>query len=617
MFDLSLQSLFIFSDLTQSELKTLKTYLQDATSKAGEVIFRPGSVRDRLRIVKSGRVELQALSGEADWDEHSTLFGPGQFMGEGSLLKEGTLHRATCTALTEVHFYLLKRESFLKLLSEHPVIAGKIHLNVASYIFSRIQGPGSGGLLSSFYSSGKNRKESDLLGSRDVPDEAYFGIQTLRARENFNITGLKIKSFPALVRALAEVKKAAVLANHELGLVGGDVSEPVCQACDEIIAGHWHEQFVVDVLQGGAGTSTNMNANEVIANRALEIAGYKKGNYKKIHPNNHINLGQSTNDAYPTAVRVAILHTVSTLTDALTGLCSSFAVKSAEFSSVLKMGRTQLQDAVPMTLGQEFEAFRINLEEEITRLRDASRVFLEINLGGTAIGTGINAHRDYRSRALSHLRVISDLPLVSSPNLIEATPDTGSFVLFSGILKRLATKLSKICNDLRLLSSGPRCGLNEINLPPMQPGSSIMPGKVNPVIPEVVNQVAFQVIGNDLTITLAAEAGQLQLNVMEPVIVFNLFQSMQMLPRAIKALNHLCVSGITANADVCRRYVENSISLITALNPHIGYENSTRIAKEALTSGRSVVELVLEYELMSSEKLAEVLKPENMLSNGQ
>jgi aspartate ammonia-lyase len=359
-----------------------------------------------------------------------------------------------------------------------------------------------------------------------------------------------------------------------------------------------------------------MNANEVIANRALEIAGFKKGDYKKIHPNNHINLGQSTNDAYPTAVRVAILHSVAPLTDALTELCSALAVKAAEFNSVIKMGRTQLQDAVPMTLGQEFEAFRINLEEEVTRLRDASRVFLEVNLGGTAIGTGINAHRDYRSRALAHLRHISGFALVSSPNLIEATPDTGSFVLFSGILKRLATKLSKICNDLRLLSSGPRCGLGEINLPAMQPGSSIMPGKVNPVIPEVVNQVAFQVIGNDLTITLAAEAGQLQLNVMEPVIVFNLFQSMQMLPRAIKTLTNLCVSGITANVDVCRRYVENSIGLITALNPHIGYENSTRIAKEALASGRSVVDLVLEYELMTAEKLAEVLRPENMLSNG-
>lgn len=617
MSDLSLQTVFIFSDLTKAELKVLKTYLQDASSKAGEVVFRPGSVRDRLRIVASGRVELQALAGDVDWDEHSTLFGPGQFMGEASLLKEGTLHRATCTALTDVNFYLLKRDSFMKLFADHPSIAGKIHLNIASYIFNRIQGPGSGGLFSSFYSSGKNRKETDLLGQREVPDDAYFGIQTLRALENFNITGLKIKSFPALVRALAEVKKAAVLANHDLGLVSGELCAPICQACDEIISGHWHEQFVVDVIQGGAGTSTNMNANEVIANRALEIAGYRKGEYKKIHPNNHVNLGQSTNDAYPTAVRVAILHTVSSLTDALTELCGSFAVKAAEFNSVLKMGRTQLQDAVPMTLGQEFEAFRINLEEEITRLRDASRLFLEVNLGGTAIGTGINAHRDYKVRALAHLRAISDLPLVSSPNLIEATPDTGSFVLFSGILKRLATKLSKICNDLRLLSSGPRCGLNEINLPPMQPGSSIMPGKVNPVIPEVVNQVAFQVIGNDLTITLAAEAGQLQLNVMEPVIVFNLFQSMQMIPRAIKTLNHLCVSGITANVDVCRRYVENSIGIITALNPHIGYENSTKIAKEALATGRSVVELVLEYELMSAEKLSEVLRPENMLTNGQ
>ncbi|MEN9826552.1 MAG: hypothetical protein RI953_2297 [Pseudomonadota bacterium] len=614
MADTVLSGLPIFAEITPGEFKVIKTYLQKSTSKAGDAIYSPGDVRDRLRIIVSGRVELQVQQGRADWDETTTMYGPGQFMGEASLLKEGTLHQATCHALTDVEFLLLRRESFAKMQAEHPQLAGKIQHNVACWVFSRVQGAGDRGLLSSVYSSGKSRLEHDLLGDREVPSEAYFGVQTLRARENFNITGVTLRSFPALIRALAEVKKAAALANKDLGLLPTDVCGPVCQACDEIIAGHWHEQFVVDVIQGGAGTSTNMNANEVIANRALELAGFQKGEYKRIHPNNHVNLGQSTNDAYPTAVRVAILHALPTLTESLAELCSSLGLKAKEFNSVIKMGRTQLQDAVPMTLGQEFEAFRVNLEEDIMRLQDASRLFLEVNLGGTAIGTGITAHPEYRSKALAHLNKITGLRLVSSANLIEATPDTGSFVLFSGILKRLATKLSKICNDLRLLSSGPRCGFGEINLPPMQPGSSIMPGKVNPVIPEVVNQVAFQVIGNDLTITLAAEAGQLQLNVMEPVIVFNLFQSMQMLPRAIKTLSRLCVSGITANPEVCRRYVENSIGLVTALNPHIGYENSTRVAKEALETGRSVFDLVLEHKLMSREKLEEILRPENMLS---
>ncbi|NBX15732.1 MAG: aspartate ammonia-lyase [Proteobacteria bacterium] len=609
-----LSGLPIFSDLTPSELKTLKTYLQKSAAKAGGIIYSSGDVRDRVRIIVSGQVELHAQQGTSDWDEMTAIYGPRQFLGEASLLRDGTVHQATCSALSDAEFLLLRRESFLKMFDEHPQLAGKIQHNVASYAFARIQGAADRGLLSAVYRSGKTRIEHDLLGDREVSAESYFGVQTLRARENFNITGVTLRAFPALIRALAEVKKAAALANQELKLLPPEICVPVCQACDEIIAGHWHEQFVVDVIQGGAGTSTNMNANEVIANRALEIAGYQKGEYKKIHPNNHVNLGQSTNDAYPTAVRVAILHSLPAMTDALKELCEAFSVKAKEFNSVIKMGRTQLQDAVPMTLGQEFEAFRVNLEEDIMRLQDAARLFLEVNLGGTAIGTGITAHPDYRSKAVAQLRKITGMNLVSSANLIEATPDTGSFVLFSGILKRLATKLSKICNDLRLLSSGPRCGLGEINLPPMQPGSSIMPGKVNPVIPEVVNQVAFQVIGNDLTITLAAEAGQLQLNVMEPVIVFNLFQSMQMLPRAIKTLSRLCITGITANPEVCRRYVENSIGLVTALNPYIGYENSTRIAKLALESGKSVFDLVLENKLMSRERLEELLRPENMLS---
>jgi aspartate ammonia-lyase len=456
------------------------------------------------------------------------------------------------------------------------------------------------------------RREKDLLGARDVPAGHYFGIQTLRAVENFPITGIRISQYPHLINALAAVKQAAALANNELELLEADITASLVQACEEIRAGRLHDEFVVDVIQGGAGTSTNMNANEVIANRALELMGRKRGEYDVIHPNNHVNLSQSTNDVYPTALRIAAHWSLQDLQSALTDLSNAFLGKAREFNDIVKMGRTQLQDAVPMTLGQEFHAYGVTIGEDIDRLREASALIREINMGATAIGTGINTDPRYAAIVCQKLSHVTGLELITSPDLVEATQDTGAFVQLSGVLKRVAVKLSKICNDLRLLSSGPRAGLNEINLPAMQPGSSIMPGKVNPVIPEVVNQVCFQVVGNDLTVTMAAEAGQLQLNVFEPVIAFNLFQSVDILTRACHVLREKCVVGITANREHIRVLLERSIGVVTALVPYIGYERASAVAREALESDRGVYELVLEKAWLTREQLAEILSPDAM-----
>ncbi|MFJ6719235.1 MULTISPECIES: aspartate ammonia-lyase [unclassified Streptomyces] len=460
------------------------------------------------------------------------------------------------------------------------------------------------------------RSEHDLLGDREVPADAYWGVHTLRATENFPITGTPISAYPHLIDALAAVKEAAALANEDLGLLEPAKAGAIVTACREIRGGKLHDQFVVDVIQGGAGTSTNMNANEVVANRALELLGHAKGEYRHLHPNEDVNLGQSTNDVYPTAVRIATVSAVHGLLDAMAVLQEAFARKAVEFHDVLKMGRTQLQDAVPMTLGQEFSAFAVMLDEDRSRLAEAVELIHEINLGATAIGTGLNAPAGYAESARHHLAAITGLPLVTAANLVEATQDCGAFVQMSGVLKRIAVKLSKTCNDLRLLSSGPRAGLGEINLPPVQAGSSIMPGKVNPVIPEVVNQVAFEVIGNDVTITMAAEAGQLQLNAFEPVILHSLSESVTHLRAACLTLAERCVGGITANTEMLRATVENSIGLVTALNPHIGYTSATDIAKEALASGRGVAELVLERGLLPAEKLAALLRPEVIAGTG-
>ncbi|MEU6124707.1 aspartate ammonia-lyase [Streptomyces sp. NPDC047123] len=456
------------------------------------------------------------------------------------------------------------------------------------------------------------RREHDLLGDRDVPADAYWGIHSLRATENFPITGIPISVYPQLIDALAAVKEAAARANEELGLLPRAKADAIAAACREIRAGRLHDQFVVDVVQGGAGTSTNMNANEVVANRALELLGHPKGAYTHLHPNEDVNLSQSTNDVYPTAVKVATISAVHGLLRAMSVVQDAFAAKALEFRDVLKMGRTQLQDAVPMTLGQEFSAYAVMLDEDRMRLAEAVELIHEINLGATAIGTGLNAPARYAETARRHLAEITGLPLVTAANLVEATQDCGAFVHLSGVLKRIAVKLSKSCNDLRLLSSGPRAGLNEINLPPVQAGSSIMPGKVNPVIPEVVNQVAFEVIGNDVTITMAAEAGQLQLNAFEPIILHSLAKSITSLRAACLTLSERCVTGITANTEVLRASVETSIGLVTALNPHIGYTAATEIAREALSTGRGVAELVLEKGLLPPERLAELLTPERV-----
>lgn len=457
------------------------------------------------------------------------------------------------------------------------------------------------------------RVESDLLGELKIPLNAYYGIQTQRAIDNFHISGNKMGDYPDFVNAIAYVKLAAAKTNYELGLLDKKLLSVIEKVCMEIIEGNLHEQFLVDMIQGGAGTSVNMNANEVIANRVLELMGHNKGDYQYCSPNDHINLSQSTNDVYPTTVKLATIKMNQTLLIHLKKLIESFRVKGKEFESIIKMGRTQLQDAVPMTLGQEFEAFATTLDEEVIRLENNANLFYEINMGGTAIGTGINAPLGYAKLCAKNLSELTGEPFISAPNLVEATPDTGSYVIYSSALKRMAVKLSKICNDLRLLSSGPRTGLNEINLPKMQPGSSIMPGKVNPVIPEVVNQVCFKVFGNDLTVTFAAEAGQLQLNVMEPVLCQSIVESIIFLSRAINTLREKCIDGITANPKICREMVFNSIGIVTALNPYIGYKNSSNIAKEALESGRSVYDLVLEKKLLSKEKLDNVLDPKNML----
>ncbi|MBN1352228.1 aspartate ammonia-lyase, partial [candidate division KSB1 bacterium] len=447
-----------------------------------------------------------------------------------------------------------------------------------------------------------------------IPHEAYYGIQTLRALENFHITGVPISHYPTLIEALASVKMAAAKANRDLNLIPINVAEALVQSCHEILQGRLRSHFVVDMLQGGAGTSTNMNANEVIANRALEIMGYEKGEYTYCHPNNHVNCSQSTNDAYPTALKIAILKSNRKLIRALEKCIASFQGKARQFDHIIKMGRTQLQDAVPMTLGQEFAAYAVTLSEEIERLEQNAHLFLEVNMGGTAIGTGLNTVKGYRESVIKYLREITGFEIVSAPDLIEATQDTGAFLMFSSSLKRLATKLSKICNDLRLLSSGPRAGLNEINLPKAQPGSSIMPGKVNPVIPEVVNQIAFKVIGNDLTVTLAAEAGQLELNVMEPVIAQSIFESIEMLRRGITTLKFRCIDGIEANEAQCKEFVQKSIGVVTALVPVLGYETCSELAKQALELNRGIYELVLERGILSREELDRILDPRNMLS---
>ncbi|TKH16453.1 aspartate ammonia-lyase [Bacillus wiedmannii] len=454
------------------------------------------------------------------------------------------------------------------------------------------------------------RIEKDFLGEKEVLSIAYYGVQTLRAVENFPITGYRIH--PSLITAMAIVKKAAALANMDTGYLAKDIGHEIAEAAQEIVDGKFHDQFIVDPIQGGAGTSINMNTNEVIANRALERMGYEKGEYAKISPNTHVNMAQSTNDAFPTGIHIATLMMLEELLITMEELHAAFRAKAKEFDHVIKMGRTHLQDAVPIRLGQEFEAYSRVLERDIKRIKQSRQHLYEVNMGATAVGTGLNANPTYIEQVVKHLRTFSGFPLVGAEHLVDATQNTDAYTEVSAALKVCMMNMSKIANDLRIMASGPRVGLAEIQLPARQPGSSIMPGKVNPVMAEVINQVAFQVIGNDHTICLASEAGQLELNVMEPVLVFNLIQSISIMNNGFRVFREYCIKGITANEELLKQYVEKSVGIITAVNPHIGYEAASRIAREAIETGKSVRELCLEHGVLTEEELDIILDPFEM-----
>jgi aspartate ammonia-lyase len=601
--------------LTDGDYHFLASHVVPLEFEAEHVIFREGQPRSRMHLLTVGGVAIEKGAGEGVPPVRLATLGPGEAIGEGLLLDD-TIHGTTARALESTRTLAISREELRDIINQRPTLYAALVARAARAISQRLRATdatlvGRGRALG--FSGGGARVEHDLLGQRDVPADALYGVQTLRALENFPITGVPLREYPELVEALAAVKEAAATANADLGLLTREVADAIVRATREIRNGRHHDHFIVDMIQGGAGTSTNMNANEVIANRALELLGRPRGDYQIVHPNNHVNLSQSTNDVYPTAVKIALHESIEELRTAMRDLAASFLAKGVEFAPYLKMGRTQLQDAVPMTLGQEFTAFGHTMLEDIERLGEAQALIRETNMGATAIGTGITAPPGYAEVVRQHLSQITGLPLITAPDLVEATADTGAFVQLSGVLKRCAVKLSKICSDLRLLSSGPRAGFGEINLPAMQPGSSIMPGKVNPVIPEVVNQVCFDVIGGDVTVTLAAEAGQLQLNVFEPVIAYRLLSSISTLRNGCRVLRERCVDGITANPDRMRWFVEHSVGVLTALVPVLGYETASEIAKEALETGQGVYDLVCNRGLMTREELDRALNPETMV----
>lgn len=608
----ALRATSFLEGFTDAHLWKLSRHVTPHTLVPDETLFAEGEPRQRFAILISGAVAIEKAS-----DGRTTrlvTLGAGEAVGEGLLLDDSA-HGTTARAIMPGIAMILARAQLDDITREAPQLYAALVARAARAISMRLRRAdatlvGRGRTLG--FGGHRTRTEHDLLGDREVPYEALYGVQTLRALENFPITGIPLREFPVLIESLAAVKEAAAQTNHELGLLSDDHADVIIRAAREIRAGRHHEHFLVDMIQGGAGTSTNMNANEVIANRALELSNQQRGAYDVISPNDHVNLSQSTNDVYPTAVRIALHTSLSGFRAELARLADAFGAKGVEFAPMIKMGRTQMQDAVPMTLGQEFMAFAHTLQEDVERLAEAQSLIREINLGATAIGTGINAPPGYAELACRHLARIAEVPVITAPDLVEATSDTGAFVQLSGVMKRTATKLSKICNDLRLLSSGPRAGFGEINLPAMQPGSSIMPGKVNPVIPEVVNQVCFDVIGGDVTVTMAAEAGQLQLNAFEPIIAYRLLRGIDMLRNACLVLRERCVTGITANADRMRYFVEHSIGIVTALVPVLGYEVATDIAKTALASGRGVFDLVLERGLLTREQLDEILNPAAM-----
>ena len=577
--------------------------------KAGDYLFHESTPRLWMGIVEEGEIEIvRGLHGSS---VRLATLTPGTGFSEGVMLDD-LPHSGSAIALSAVRVWQIPRAVFEEVRAAKPELFYRMVGHVARRLSARLRAAGeqlSGGpapIVATW------RREHDLLGERELPDTAYYGVQTLRGMENFPLSGIPLSHFEHFVRALAFVKKAAAAANSELGVLDPKRAEAIRAACDEIIAGKLHEHFTVDMIQGGAGTSTNMNANEVIANRALELLGHRRGEYQHLHPNDHVNCSQSTNDAYPTAVKLGVVLTLRDTVSALRELQTGLKAKADEFADVLKMGRTENQDAVPMTLGQELGAYAVMIGDGIRHLEQVSTELLQVNMGATAIGTGINSPPGYAELCTKRLAEISGLPVTLAGDLVEATQDSGEFALISSVMKTAAVQLSKICNDLRWLSSGPRCGLYEIRLPAMQPGSSIMPGKVNPVIPEVVSQVCFQIIGTDVAISMACEASELELNMAEPIIAFNLLFGLTLLRNAAIILNTRCITGIEANRERCLAYVQNSIGLVTALNPVLGYEKSAAIAKEALVTNRSVYELVLEKNLLTQAQLDDILKPENM-----
>lgn len=600
-----------FAHCQDQDLENLVALMQLQQYDQGQVIHKEGKVRTHFSIVLDGKIDVIR---EAVQQGNRVLisYQSGDVISEG-LLVEQSFHTTSAIAKTSATLYVIAADQIHQFLAANPSFKAQIYENLLKQLVNKLnpaKAHAKVDILS--LSSGKSRLEHDLLGNKEVPDYAYFGIQTMRAQENFHITGVPLHKYPELIHAFAYVKKAAAQANFECERINKDQKQAIQLACDELLSGKLHQQFTLDMLQGGAGTSTNMNANEVIANRALEHLGFNRGEYQHCHPNNHVNASQSTNDTYPTALNLAMYQASKNLCTELQQLVSAFEQKASEFGHILKMGRTQLQDAVPMTLGQEFNAFAKTLNNEINSLKVGRESLKGINMGGTAIGTGINTPEGYGEKVVHYLKAYSDVDVYLSEDLVEATQSTQSFVLYSNVIKSLAIKLSKICNDLRLLASGPRAGIGEISLPAMQPGSSIMPGKVNPVIPEVVNQVCYKVIGNDLTVTMAAEAGQLQLNVMEPVILQSILESVHMLINASSTLRINCIDGITANEQQCQLYLEKSIGIVTAVVPVLGYETATALAKEALETNRGVVELIREKHLLTEEQIKQVLAPENM-----
>ena len=577
---------------------------------AGDFLFHESTPREWLGIVLEGEVEI-VRGAQARTTTLVTLV-PGALFSEGVML-DASPHATSAVTRQGATIWQIRREALEQARVEKPEVFYRIVGRIAARLSDRLRNASQriAGEKASTVVSG-TRTEHDSLGDRDVPDFAYYGVQTIRGVENFPLSGIRLYHFEHFIRGLALVKKAAAMANGELGVLDAAKAGAIVKACDHILAGGLHDQFVIDMFQGGAGTSTNMNANEVIANRALELLGHRKGDYEHLHPNDHVNCSQSTNDAYPTAIKLGVLLTLKDTLSALRELRATLEAKAAEFADVLKMGRTENQDAVPMTLGQEFGAYAVMIGDGIRHLTRAGEEFLSINMGATAIGTGINSPPGYAALCTKRLAEISGIPVTLADNLVEATQDSGEFALMSSSMKTAAVQLSKICNDLRWMSSGPRCGLFEIRLPSMQPGSSIMPGKVNPVIPEVVSQVCYQIIGADVTVSMAAEASELELNMAEPVIAFNLLFGLTLLRNAAIILHSRCIAGIEANRERCLEYVRNSIGLVTALNPVLGYERSAAIAKEALKTGGSVYDLVLAKGWLTKERLDDLLKPENM-----